>query len=98
MKAVLAEAARQELADAVAYYRAQDHALADSFLNEFLAAVARIEEYPDAWQPLSANTRRCRLRRFPYGLVYRASGETALIIAVTHLHREPDYWGDRQQQ
>ena len=98
MKAVIAEAARRELADAVDYYRAQDRALGDSFLDEFLAAVARIEEYPEAWQPLSANTRRCRLRRYPYGLIYRASGETALIIAVAHLHRDPDYWRDPQQQ
>jgi plasmid stabilization system protein ParE len=95
MKAILAEAARRELADAVAYYDAQGSGLGNDFIEEFLAAVGRIEEYPDAWQPLSRNTRRCRLQRFPYGLIYRADGETALIIAVAHLHREPDYWRDR---
>jgi plasmid stabilization system protein ParE len=96
MKAILAEAARQELADTVAYYDVQGHGLGDSFLDEFQAAVSRVEELPEAWQPLSRNTRRCRLRRFPYGLIYRVTGETVLIIAVAHLHREPDYWRARR--
>lgn len=96
MKAILAEAARQELADAIAYYDAQGHGLGNDFVDEFLAAVGRIEEYPAAWQPLSRNSRRCRLQRFPYGLIYRVDGGTALIIAVAHLHREPDYWDGRR--
>jgi plasmid stabilization system protein ParE len=95
MKAILAEAARQELADAVAFYDAHGHDLGNSFLDEFAAAVARIEEYPEAWPTLSPNTRRCRLRRFPYGLIYRADGEVIFIVAVAHLHREPDYWRNR---
>ena len=95
MKAVLAEAARQELADAVAYYDTQARGLGDSFLDEFQAAVNRIEELPEAWQRLSRNTRRCRLRRFPYGLIYRLDGDVALIIAVGHLHREPENWRSR---
>ena len=96
MKAILAVAARQELADAIAYYDAQGRDLGDSFLDEFQAAANRIEELPGAWQPLSQNTRRCRLRRFPYGLIYRVRGDVALIIAVAHLHREPDYWRGRR--
>ena len=96
MKAILAEAARHELADAIAYYDAQGQGLGNSFLDEFLEAVSRIEELPEAWQQLSRNTRRCRLKRFPYGLIYRVRGDVALIIAVAHLHREPDYWRGRR--
>jgi plasmid stabilization system protein ParE len=96
MKVVIAEAAQQELGDAVTYYDAQGQGLGDSFLEEFQATVARIVEYPDAWQPLSANTRRCRLRRFPYGLIYRADDQAILIVAVAHLHREPNYWLERE--
>ena len=96
MKALLSEAARQELTEAIAYYDAEGHGLGDSFLDEFLAAVGRIEEFPEAWQPLSRRARRCRLGRFPYGLIYRIDGDVALIIAVGHLHREPDYWRRRR--
>lgn len=95
MKAILSEAARQELTDAVAYYDTQDRGLGERFLDEFLAAVGRVEELPEAWQHLGDNIRRCRLGRFPYGLIYRVAGDTALIIAVAHLHREPNYWRER---
>jgi hypothetical protein len=48
MKVILAEPARQEFVEAVAYYDAQGRDLGDSFLDEFLSAVARIEELPRA--------------------------------------------------
>jgi hypothetical protein len=44
---------------------------------------------------LSANVWRCRVNRFPYGLVYEVSGEEIVIVAVMHLHRRPGYWRDR---
>jgi plasmid stabilization system protein ParE len=95
MKAVLSEIARDELAEAVAYYRSQNFALGESFIQEFISAVARVEEFPRAWQPLSKNTRRCRLHRFPFGLIYQERRDDVLIIAVAHLHREPNHWKDR---
>lgn len=65
MKAILADAARLELAEAIAY-DVQGRRLGDRFLDAFLAAVNRIEELPEAWHRLRENTRRCRLGRFPY--------------------------------
>jgi toxin ParE2 len=35
---------------------------------------------------------RYRLRRFPYGLVYRLAESEIVVLAVMHLHRKPDYW------
>jgi hypothetical protein len=57
--------------------------------------VGRIEAHPDAWQPLSANTRRCRTRKFPYGVIYQNRAGEILIVAVAHLHRKPGHWSDR---
>ena len=39
--------------------------------------------------------RRCRLSRFPYGLIYAVEGANMLVLAVAHLHRDPGYWRDR---
>jgi toxin ParE2 len=39
--------------------------------------------------------RRCRLGRFPYGLIYTLDNGDILVLAVAHLHRRPDYWRDR---
>ncbi|MGZ5059850.1 MAG: type II toxin-antitoxin system RelE/ParE family toxin [Methylobacter sp.] len=65
------------------------------FLAEIKAAVARITDFSEAWQPLSKRTRRCLTRRFPYGVIYQIRNEEILIIAVSHLHQRPMYWKDR---
>ena len=39
---------------------------------------------------------RChQLHRFPYGIVYRVQSGHISIVAVMHLHRDPQYWENR---
>ena len=61
------EIARLELDEAVAFYDGESPGLGEVFLAEVLSALDRIERFPAAWPPLSANTRRCKTLRFPYG-------------------------------
>lgn len=89
------EIAQFEFDEAVSYYNGQVPGLGDAFLLETMAAIERIRRFPDAWHPLDEHVRRCRLRRFPYGLVYSATDGDILIVAVAHSHRRPDYWRDR---
>ncbi|MCP5526731.1 MAG: type II toxin-antitoxin system RelE/ParE family toxin [Verrucomicrobiales bacterium] len=58
-------------------------------------AMHRILLHPEAWTPLSQEHRRCRLRRFPYGVVYSVEEDTVLVAAVFHCHRHPDSWKHR---
>jgi len=89
------EVAQQELDEAVDYYNAEVAGLGDRFLVEVLSAVDRIRSFPAAWHPMSNDTRRCRLRRFPYGILYAVEDDEILVIAVANLHRRPGYWRDR---
>lgn len=89
------EIAQQELDEAVSYYNSQVAGLGNAFLLEAVAAIERIRQFPDAWHPLGENLRRCRLRRFPYGLIYQADKTGVLVVAVAHTHRRPGYWRDR---
>ncbi|WP_130472202.1 type II toxin-antitoxin system RelE/ParE family toxin [Candidatus Magnetaquicoccus inordinatus] len=91
------EVAQQELDEAVAFHEAQAKGLGQIFLAEVLASLDLIRRHPAGWQPLSANTRRCRLRRFPYGIIYAADQAEILIVALAHLHRRPHYWRERIQ-
>ncbi len=95
MKVGFLEAAEYELQCAMDYYNQQKQGLGHEFLAEIKAAVARITDFPEAWQPLSKRTRRCLTRRFPYSLIYQIRNEEILIIAVSHLHQRPMYWKDR---
>ncbi|HAT50241.1 MAG: type II toxin-antitoxin system RelE/ParE family toxin [Nitrospirae bacterium] len=89
------EAAQQELDEAVAFHEGQVIGLGRAFLDEVLAALELVRRYPAAWHLLNANARCCRLRRFPYRLIYHEDGSEILIVAVAHLHRRPGYWRDR---
>lgn len=61
------------------------------FVAEVHSAIQRIVAHPHAWPVLDDDVRRCQTKRFPYGILY-AQGETEiLILAVMHLHRDPDY-------
>ncbi|MGY3448608.1 type II toxin-antitoxin system RelE/ParE family toxin [Bradyrhizobium sp. USDA 4353] len=89
------EIAEIELDQAIQWYGAQAPGLDNAFLLEVLSAVDRIARFPEAWHPIGEGIHRCRLSRFPYGLIYTLDGDDILVLAVAHLHRRPDYWRDR---
>lgn len=95
MKVQLLEPAQHELDEAVAWYRTHAPGLGDAFLVETVKTINLITRYPQAWHPLSPQTRRCRLNRFPYSVIYCIDGDDLLVIAIAHLHRKPDYWRNR---
>src|SRR5205085_7709667 len=87
--------ARQELKDAILYFDDFNAALGDAFAQEVERAISLILRFPEAWPLITRSTRRCRTRKFPYGIVYRITEDEIEIIAVMHLSRQPEYWADR---
>ena len=90
-------AAEREFLQAVDYYNGQKPGLRFEFADQVRDAVQSIRTHPDAWAWISQkdNLRRCRTRRFPYGIIYLVRSDRILILAVAHLRRRPDYWRDR---
>jgi hypothetical protein len=88
-------AARAEFLESVGYYNDQSEGLGLEFAQEVRATIERIVQYPEAWPPVSKRTRRCRTKRFPFGIIYQVRGKTLLNIAVMNLHREPRSWKAR---
>lgn len=95
MKVEFLAAAEADLADAVSYYNEQSEGLGYEFTAEIKQTLGRILQFPGAWQPLSIHTRRCRTKRFPYGVVYQIRGDVALVVAIMHLCQRPDSWKRR---
>ena len=89
--------AEQELNDAVDYYNGCRDGLGLEFAKEVYTTIQNILAFPLAWTPLSHNTRRCLVNRFPYGVIYQISDEQIIIIAVMQLNRNPGYWKDRER-
>ncbi len=94
----LLEPAAQELDQAIVWYNAQAPGLGDVFLIEVIKVFGLIERDPEAWHPLSESTRRYRMARFPYGIIHTTDGNDLLVIAVAHLHRQPNYCRDRKKK
>lgn len=44
---------------------------------------------------ISGQIRRCLVKRFPFSLLFRIETERIYVLAVMHLHREPNYWRTR---
>lgn len=98
MSVRLLETAEAKLDDAISWYAQQAPGLGDAWLAEALRAFDLIQHYPDAWDPLTASARRCRLRQFPYGVIYTRIDDDILILAIAHLHHRPGYWQDRLKE
>lgn len=90
--------AETELNEAIDYYESIEPSLGYDFATEIYAAIKRAEQYPEAWARLDGDVRRSLAHRFPYGVLYSSeeSGEI-YVLAVMHLHKEPDYWKKRKQ-
>ena len=87
--------AERELNQAVDYYNDCQPSLGLDFLREVYISIQNILAYPQAWTPISKNTRRCLVNRFPFGVIYQISKNDILIIAIMQLNRKPDYWQQR---
>jgi plasmid stabilization system protein ParE len=95
MRVLFLQSAASEFKDAVAYYNDECPGLGFEFAAEIKKTLARVVTQPEAWPVLSKRTRRCRVARFPYGVIYQHRQETILVVAIMHLRRHPLHWQGR---
>ncbi|MBK6400838.1 MAG: type II toxin-antitoxin system RelE/ParE family toxin [Rhodocyclaceae bacterium] len=95
MRVLFSTIARDELNDARAWLNHQQPGLGRQLNDEVREAAMRIARMPLLHPVDIADVRKCHLSRFPYTLRYALRGDIVLILAVSHQHREPDYWIDR---
>jgi plasmid stabilization system protein ParE len=95
MKIRFLKPAQSEVDNAVAWYDSQSFGLGIQFLDDLDRTVRRIVSYPLSCPEIEPALRRCLLSRFPYGLIYGVDADTIIVVAVSHLHREPRYWINR---
>jgi toxin ParE1/3/4 len=87
--------ADEEFFEAAAYYEDCDPGLGIDFSREVYAAIQNASDYPAMWPEIAEQVCRCLVHRFPYGVLYSVEPDGIFILAVMHLHRDPDYWKHR---
>lgn len=89
MRVVFRSEAQQDLLDAQAWYEARATGLGMGFARAFEVALLAAVRQPERHPAVEGTTRRALLRRFPYALFYRVSGDEFLVLAVFHHRRAP---------
>lgn len=89
--------ARIEADEAAGFYGARQPGLDRRFLDILEDALQRISRRPQMYPKVENDIHKCRLPRFPYGVIYRAKSESVEILAIMHLKREPGYWKARSE-
>ena len=87
--------ADEEFIEAAAYYEQCEPGLGLDFSREVHSSIQNILSYPKMWPELDEDVRRCLVHRFPFGVLYSIEPDGIFILAVMHLHRDPDYWRHR---
>ncbi|MBI5141467.1 MAG: type II toxin-antitoxin system RelE/ParE family toxin [Nitrospirae bacterium] len=88
--------ALHEYAEATRYYADISTSLAKGFVTQVENGINLICLYPQTWQPIEEDIRRCLVKRFPFGIYYTIEESESIVIqAVMHLSRKPDYWKAR---
>ncbi len=88
-------AAESEFNAAIDYYEDIEKGLGYDFSLEIFSALERIISFPKAWLVIEDGIRRSLVRRFPYGILYAEEKDKIYVVAVMHLHRDPEYWKHR---
>ena len=87
--------ARKELLDEIRYYGSAQDGLGVRFEKAVTEAVSRAVANPEHGAPRSKRTRRMLVKGFPFGIIYRTTDQTVLVVAVADSRRKPDYWAGR---
>jgi plasmid stabilization system protein ParE len=88
--------ARIESRVSLSWYRRRSVRAAEEFFAELNRATDAIVDNPERWPMDASGFRQCRLRRFPFVVIYRDKLKVVQVIAVAHASRKPGYWKLRQ--
>lgn len=89
--------AELELYEAALRYESEVPELGRRFGGEVERVVQLLLEHPDMGSPVDKDLRHFVFRKFPFSVVYGATGDCIYIVAIAHGSRDPEYWRPRVQ-
>ena len=84
-----------EAREARLWYAQRSETAAERFMHDLDRAIEQIVQTPERWPTHLHGTRRYRMNRFPFLVVYRAYPDRIDVIACQHAKRRPGYWRHR---
>ena len=87
--------AEAELLHEVEYYSTLRTGTGVRFQAAVEASLQRASRHPLGGAPSQQGTRSFLVKGFPFSVVYRASGDELLVVAIAPHRRRPGYWAQR---
>lgn len=84
-----------EAREARQWYAQRSESAAERFMDELDVAIEAIQRSPERMAAYLHGTQRYLLKRFPYVIDFRVTGELIQVIAVAHGRQRPGYWQRR---
>lgn len=85
-----------EMVDAAVWYESRQEDLGKRFLTAVQDSLNKIEVNPELYPFVDGDVRRCLTKTFPFGVLFRVKPDVIAVMAIMHLHRDPDYWKNRR--
>ena len=87
----------EEIESTARWYERERRGLGVGFALMIDAVIEKLQEMPRLGSPMpdvprELRVRRALLPRFPHAVVYVEHEDEYVIVAITHLRREPGYW------
>jgi plasmid stabilization system protein ParE len=84
-----------EYVEALAWYQTKSDTVARRFATSFFRAISLIQAMPEGYPKLDKTHRWCKLKRYPYIVVYRVNEDEILVVGLTHSRQSHADWGMR---
>ena len=84
-----------EMSEAALFYEERQPGLGERLLHAIEEALDAVKTHPALCRADKRGRRKYRIRRFPYLLIYKATPQMIVILAIAHTSRKPGYWKGR---
>lgn len=91
----LRDEARVELLRETKYYETQRAGSGKRFREAIAASFNLIQRFPLSGAPGPANTRKAKVKGFPFTVVYRDEPSSIVVFAISPDRQQPGYWLSR---
>jgi toxin ParE1/3/4 len=86
-------AAANEYLESIAFYESRLKGLGADYVVEFESVMVQVCSAPLSYQlECPPEIHKAGLKRFPFNVLYRVSGNYVQILAIAHHRRRPGYW------
>jgi len=89
------QGARDDFDESFNWYAKNSPKAAVAFSTAVENTTADIQANPNRFPPTHFGCRHAPLKRFPFRIVYRDELNRLVVVAVSHIRRQPGYWGER---